>query len=301
MARHRKQTEEIFCQLAVDLAVTRPDLVDSVLCPLCLRSLGREALDSQGDDRLTVEHIVPSALGGGLITLTCKRCNNRQGSEVDAHFVKMVRAGNSLAGDGSTLRGSLQIGGLRLPMKIAWGGGKGKNVIRILGGKQEELSQFIGAIRGLKQGDSLQLRTDLDYNVNRQRRALLRIAYLSLFRHFGYKYVLSKGGNAIRRLIVGETRTDELWRLTPRIQIRDIRGFFEKPVVISPVRCGHFIVAFLVFVRIERGEERYFGALMPPPNVPEDRVIELLTKVGRELDGKPQSVRVMEPFAEPEP
>lgn len=149
MGRQSKQTEEMFSRLAVDLAATRPGLVDSVLCPLCLRSLGRETLNSQGDDRLTVEHIVPSALGGGLITLTCKKCNNSHGSEVDAHLVQMVRAHNSLAGDGSTLRGSLQICGLKLPAQTAWGGEKGKKVIRIPGGKPEEISQLVRALAGV--------------------------------------------------------------------------------------------------------------------------------------------------------
>jgi hypothetical protein len=213
----------------------------------------------------------------------------------------MIRAHNSLAGDGSTLRGLWKFRDLELPVRIAWGSGGKKSVIQVLGGKPEDLSRLPRVLEALRHGDKIGLTQGLDYRLDRQKRAILRIAYLSLFVQFGYRYVLSGGGTAIRKLVVGETGIDELRRLTPHLAVFEAHGVFAKPLVISPVLSGRSVIAYMVIIRIEKGRERYFGALMPPPDVPEGRVIELLTKVGRELDGRRHSIRVMEPLAKPEP
>jgi hypothetical protein len=137
MASRLEKMNQIFERLAKSLATVNPDVAGHVLCPLCMRPFGRAALDRGATDGLTLEHIIPGALRGTGVTLTCRRCNNHQGSALDAHFVRMVRAQNWLDGDGSTMRGTVRIENLDLPMKLSWGKGDSPNTIAISGGGAE--------------------------------------------------------------------------------------------------------------------------------------------------------------------
>jgi hypothetical protein len=110
---------ELFETFAADLAVLRPEFADQVLCPLCMGSFSRAAITDKGIDGLSIEHVVPGALGGRLQTLTCRRCNNRDGSALDAHLVNMVRVQEWSEADGSTLKGRVNVGRVELPMKIS--------------------------------------------------------------------------------------------------------------------------------------------------------------------------------------
>jgi hypothetical protein len=70
-----------------------PGRLQSVCCPLGLREFRLEAI--QG---LSVEHIVPSKLGGQSITLTCRRCNNAQGTKLDGHLIGAMKAMDRIEG-----------------------------------------------------------------------------------------------------------------------------------------------------------------------------------------------------------
>src|SRR5690242_7208293 len=56
------------------------------VCPLCGIAFPRSALDRK---LLTLEHAPPEGLklGGGEICLTCKRCNDKFGAELDCHMI----------------------------------------------------------------------------------------------------------------------------------------------------------------------------------------------------------------------
>ncbi|MBK9209082.1 MAG: hypothetical protein IPL71_12575 [Anaerolineales bacterium] len=52
---------------------------------------------------LTLEHIIPSALGGKFITLTCKECNSKSGELLDAHLIQRLRTEDILTGKAMNL------------------------------------------------------------------------------------------------------------------------------------------------------------------------------------------------------
>jgi HNH endonuclease len=93
----QKRAHNIFSELARDLARVatysshRTEFVDRILCPLCLNAFLKEAIDSEPPE-LTEEHIIPEALGGKLITLSCRSCNGVHGSQLDSQLVQMLRA-----------------------------------------------------------------------------------------------------------------------------------------------------------------------------------------------------------------
>ena len=58
------------------------------VCPLCLDEFTKSEML---DNKVSEEHIIPSSLGGNFTTLTCKKCNNEDGSELDAHVIQRIR------------------------------------------------------------------------------------------------------------------------------------------------------------------------------------------------------------------
>ena len=162
--------------------------------------------DLQADlDGLSPEHIIPGAVGGTHTTLSCRRCNNNQGSAVDGHFISMIRGMDWYAGDGSKYKGSLQVGDHQLPMKMAWGNGENPTVIEVPGGEPKLLELAVSALRAMKDGDRLRLNVKFKFNAYRARRGLIRIAYLVLFEGRLQLYP-QRGGREITTAYPGRER-----------------------------------------------------------------------------------------------
>ena len=54
------------------------------VCPLC-----HQVFDWERETLLSIEHVIPKALGGKLLTLTCKKCNNDYGSKYIHNWEKI--------------------------------------------------------------------------------------------------------------------------------------------------------------------------------------------------------------------
>ncbi len=88
-------------------AISRPRIYRYV-CPVCLRGF-------EDHNSLTLEHVPPKSIGGKVLCLTCRECNNQAGHGVDAavHGEATLHSflvpGNdpvraTLAADGATVR-----------------------------------------------------------------------------------------------------------------------------------------------------------------------------------------------------
>lgn len=90
--------EKLFDYFSKNLATVKrhpklhltPEFEDGVICPMCFKLFTREGLSSDFDDRLTLEDVPPIALGGQPLLLTCKVCNNKAGSQLEAHLTRML-------------------------------------------------------------------------------------------------------------------------------------------------------------------------------------------------------------------
>ncbi len=90
----RRRLEALF-DLYSSNASLYSELNGVFVCPLCFRGFERSAIEKK---LLSVEHVVSSKLGGRIETLTCTKCNNNQGSSLDAPLINRVRAEDRLAG-----------------------------------------------------------------------------------------------------------------------------------------------------------------------------------------------------------
>jgi hypothetical protein len=85
---------------------------DLYACPLCGKFFAEDALKS---GELTAEDVPPKALGGKVIILTCKPCNNTAGHSIDAEAFRRLQQkqyAQALLGDrkGYAGRGTIRVG-----------------------------------------------------------------------------------------------------------------------------------------------------------------------------------------------
>jgi len=272
----------LFARLSAEIATLKPELTGAVLCPLCLAAFDGEALASGA---LTEEHIIPSSLGGRVVTLTCKSCNNVQGSKIDAHLVNMVRSHASLRGDGKPLRGTMEFMDHSLPVRVGMASDGGTSVIRVLGGSPESIKQLLVDFGTLGAGASLELNLKMDYAEQPFQRAILRVAYLTLFSDLGYRYALSRGGNVIRKIVIGETAITAVPKLVyPLMNVQGITKW-PRPVIGFTIRAEGGIVAHLVVICLRSQEGFYYSTVLPAAEVPEDCAFEMLGQIHGHLSG----------------
>jgi hypothetical protein len=60
------------------------------ICPICLNKFSKKDLSGNSTNMLTLEDAPPKALGGKANTLTCKKCNNKCGYEIDFHLIERL-------------------------------------------------------------------------------------------------------------------------------------------------------------------------------------------------------------------
>src|SRR6185312_3900388 len=267
------RTVGLFDKYSAELTALRPEFHETFLCPLCLRTFGRPALALRGQDGLTLEHIIPGTLGGRQTTLTCGRCNNSHGSVLEGHLTRMIDARNWEDGDGSVLKGTIEMAGIELPMKIAWGAGIDPNVISIPGANAEALADFKDLMNRVPPSPEFQIKWNYNYIPCRVQRALVRIGYLSLFETLGYEYVLSGAAKYIRDLIAGE-HTDQLWQFTPQIRVMEDKG--RKGSIIH-WRVGSLAHLLIVCIKALK-RTCYYAVLMPSNSVAEESVLNSLAQ-----------------------
>lgn len=95
----RSRAEKLFDLYANNLSIIKkdariqvnPDIPDIVFCPLCADAkwyfFTRDDLKTR---KITEEHVPPQKLGGKVRTLTCKSCNNNQGSQLEKQLMDML-------------------------------------------------------------------------------------------------------------------------------------------------------------------------------------------------------------------
>jgi hypothetical protein len=62
------------------------------VCPLCADGFLEEMLDQRRRNPLTLEHLPPKSVGGKARILTCKKCNNYSGSNLDKLILNSLEA-----------------------------------------------------------------------------------------------------------------------------------------------------------------------------------------------------------------
>lgn len=196
---------KLFNQYSPNLALWEAELQGKYACPICLRYDFDEQSVFAPNPRLTEEHCIQRGLGKNLTVLTCAKCNNTAGRTVDCHLHKRMDFSDFWNGTlGEPFDAEITVAGHTVSIKLRKEPGKMDMHI------QEKVSdpKAIEALQQLMKGgpppDGFKLHLGPKHtpDTKRSRIAVLKSAYLLLFRHFGYGYIFSPNLNSVREQIL---------------------------------------------------------------------------------------------------
>ena len=259
--------QRLFDLYSQDLERLAPALRGRFGCPICFAAFPRsEPLR----EVVAEEHVVPETLGGKFTTLTCRRCNNQAGTSLEAHLVQrvLVEARRRPA------KASVQIGDavVRAEMVLPRVGDE-LRTIKVIG-KQTDARQLASMQRLLMAGtDEVHLHLNFGYVEQRSLVALLRAAYLLMFRTFGYRYVLDPSAIAVREQIRHWSQQSPIlkgvvWRLEGAPFQRSTAMVMTRPTELA---------SFVVLLQLDTDEGHVAAVTLPAPG---SDGVELYDRIG---------------------
>ncbi len=280
-----ERKEQLFNLYASNLSLYMPELKDIFMCPLCGERFPRTSIHSND---VTIEHIIPQGIGGRLTTLTCKSCNNTDGSSLDSHLVQKLRHDDILAGKSELpLRATIKIGEGELGADVYLSEDKNPN-IRIIGLPQisnPELHKR--AQEDFSQGArEIQMTGNLGYSPKRSTIAIIRSAYLMMFRYFGYGYILFDN---VRKVVEQIANPDiETNILKSVMNLKDAPPYNNSVAVLLEPR---ELRSFLVLLDLSTKITRNIAVALPGLDAKSDQIIDRwasLTDSGDITNTKPR-------------
>lgn len=204
-----------------------PEFAGRFICPLCTNIYDRSDFDN---GVVTKEHVISSKLGGRMTTLTCKTCNSTHGRDQDAKLIERLRFEDQITGHHSQpLRIRVDVRGERFTAdaRIA-SDGVSINALP----QYSDPQAYQAAIEALSSGaPSFSISSILRYNERQVAGALVRAAYLLMFRTFGYSYVVHPNAGLVRAYINDPISSP--WRtgifVVPEPQKKNVIGLLYTP------------------------------------------------------------------------
>jgi hypothetical protein len=208
---------QLFREFSANLGVLRPDLKGQYVCPLCLKGGFTEESALGNAPELTDEHCIPDGLGRTASVLTCAACNNTAGRNVDCHLHK--RALLEAFGKGTqnkAINGRMLLEGHDMGVEITKTAGLHPKLdIKIIA-KQSNLESVRNsqkAMAELAQNGitpnpiKFNLGPDVIPHHHMVHIALLKAAYLLLFKRVGFFLVFQEMFEPVRRQILETNST----------------------------------------------------------------------------------------------
>lgn len=281
-----RKREKLFDIYSTNLALLKQkgyfsseDQINSgYICPLCFKIFDKNGLSQEYDDHLTLEDVPPKTLGGNVKLLTCKICNNEQGSSLDKHLKEQLLTKDFSSGISNIKRKA------RFKVDSKWNiGGTihhteegGIKLLAIKGTSHEKHYHRI-----FKKGDvemeNIGITIFGEHKKSRARVAKLRIAYLWLISEFGYASLINPHMHLIREQI---QNYNDLKYPVFGISDVDFPSEFEGiNLVTKPESLKSFAVAFTL--KTDQ-RERKFIVLLPGPSDPGLNIYDTLNELGQD-------------------
>jgi hypothetical protein len=168
---------------------------ECVPCPLCLTPIS--------ESEATIEHIIPESVDGRLKTLTCKSCNSQTGSRIDSHLQRWHHA--QRLHSGSPIPCKVSVGDSTVTAVYTRNEETGINLEII--GRASNPQHVEKSTDQLTSGakDEFTILLDLGYSLDNVWLALLKSAYLAVFRQQGSGYAIHPAIAPIRERILGRS------------------------------------------------------------------------------------------------
>jgi hypothetical protein len=258
--------ERLFDYYAADLRRFAPKYTEHFGCPLCCRVFKKV---DKLRDIVAEEHVVPGQLGGRIVTLTCRSCNSEHGAKLDAHLVQRVR----IEANKRPMRTRFKMGTASFGAEMYARTGPGDPIAIATNRKQSGPRQVDEVKRLLREGkETITLNVNLGYNENRSLVALVRSAYLLMFRTFGYRYVLDSSAKIVREQLQNPIRkmpvlSGIMWRLTDAV---------PAGITLAIMYAPESTRSFLAILRLDDDTEHVAAVTLPPPGMDGSELYPLL-------------------------
>jgi hypothetical protein len=204
-------------------------------------------MEALTDGRLSVEHVPPKGVGGRELLLTCTRCNNTSGSELDADAKKKEDVALAMAGKADRPhRVKVMIGDMRVNGELHTSNGAyslqiPKKINKP--GTSERLKEigYVGASLTVEHERFAELGAKISW---------LRSGYLALVAMAGYQVVLDPAMEVVRKQII---ENYERLMITFTLELKQDVALSERRIlrVLTPewdqgwgVQFGRYVVRF---------------------------------------------------------
>ena len=176
-------------------------MADAYICPLC------QHVYAIAHDALTLEHVPPESVGGKPILVTCRACNNTQGTDLDVYLMNELEILHNLSHlDTIPQKSRIAFNGVEINGQTTFSKSDGfKFMISPDNNNPLQSEEFIKEARNTQEGYQIKLKaniTNRKRNVDLANIALLKSAYLMTFQKLGYMYVLNPCTNKVREQIL---------------------------------------------------------------------------------------------------
>jgi len=255
----QKKRQNIFDEFSKNFSIVldNPHLkrinIDFYICPLCNNSFTEKDLNQNLDNPLTIEHIPPDKLKGKPLLLTCKNCNNINGTNYDTELSKWFKAYCAIAGKGE-LDFKMAIESSR-PFKAKLATDKERTDIQTYQ-KNPYAEKNISNMH--KAGKA---NVNFIFDIGDEKKindGFLRFAYLYAFYYFGYSYVFSPGGKHTNEYLSFNKNKE----LEPLIISENLDELKEGIYKISfPINITSFLVVFCLGSEVKKN----VGIIIPGP------------------------------------
>ncbi len=263
----------IFDRLAMQLHAFDSGYHDEILCPLCLGRFNRLLMKE-----LTKEHVVPKSLGGSVLTLTCKRCNNEFGHKVQSHLAKLIEINESFRGN-AIARAKLTMFDQSVPVNVRLRDGIH---LEAAGGDPKAI-EAINAAAKTRLSGKWSLSSHWKYSPWKGSTAIARTAYLIAFEQYGYPYLLSPPVKAIREEISTgmDVPSGRLCALTGtcKIPTDTVQSGFEPQSLVVPVIAQDDQRFLFVLMRLRKQSDYFMFCVLPVLEQPVETMFRQLNTV----------------------
>lgn len=269
MASSKKKRETLFQKYSDQLnSMDRNGLLDfkldydkTFICPVCMNQFSEADLDTSKENFLTLEDAPPKSLGGTANSLSCKKCNNEFGHQIDYHlteYLNEVDLHSFLPNTGS--KATITHKGIKVQGTVTVDE-NGKITITHLEkvNNPKSLKEYVS-----KTGDGDI--TNVEFPATRvefrkYELALLKTAYFMAFEKYGYPLILSKAFDVIREQLNN-----------PEKEIYPV-GFWTRQSVFKKLSSGVYQITSkgfegfqAIFTLKTKASESGFGVYLPVSN-----------------------------------
>ncbi|AIN75178.1 hypothetical protein O8E88_000472 [Flavobacterium psychrophilum] len=231
--------------------------IDYYICPLCRNSFTEKDLDQALQNPLTIEDVPPKKLKGKPLLLTCKKCNNINGSVYDSELGKWFKAFCALEGNGD-LEFKMKIDSSR-PFNVKLTRDIEKQQININSNNKNPYAKQ--NVSNMHNNGKAEVNYIFDFGDDKKiNDGLLRFSYLYAFYFFGYSYIFSAGGKYLNDYISFNKNTE----LKPLVISENLDNYEQGIYKISfPLNITSFLVVFTFGSEIKKN----VGIIIPSPKI----------------------------------